>query len=612
MTTAEQGSSVRAGSGQIRVAFVMTAPTIWPSVRSVWEACVADPRFSPRLILAPSVFPDRQTRDFTQARAFLIDQGLPFTYGHSGILNDLKPDVAFVPLPYMEMMPPGLQLADFERNGVRIAYVPYGLEMGGGAFNMQYQFNLPLHNHAWRIFARSESHRRMFGRYCASGSGHVAVTGAPRLDRLARLDDIDAGEFEAQIGGRTAILWAPHFSEGGEAAWSSFGPYRDQVLDLFEALPQSHVLLFRPHPLLFANLRKNGYWTPEQEKAFRDRIVSAGNIILDERADYLPAFKAANAIMADAGSFLLEFFATGKPVLYMAPEGGYGLNDDGDLVDHLYVCRGPGDLTAFVKAMGRGEDPMEDARRAARPAYLHIPEEGTIGQAIADHVADAVLARDDARVSQGGEDPIQVEARAFWMGANTPNIRSKAYYDTKELIFRALVEAHGPYATAADIGCGDGRFTRVLAEHAGKVTACDMNALFIEEARAQAVAHGVANIDWRVEALDHVRTLGRYDLVSCCDVLSAVINPRDFVLATSLLHAMVKRGGLLLVEDTLVAGAMVQARDPKAGYVAVYRNARDYADAFAYAGFELVAQHPVHTHAQGVESSLFLFKRAGD
>lgn len=596
--------------GVVRVVFLVVSATVWPSLESVWQACSRDPRFIARVILTPNRFPDRQSQEFHQARAMLAREDIPFSYAYEGVLDDFKPDVVFVPSPYDEMLPPFLGLDALEAAGARIAYVPYGLEIGGGGFNMQYQFNLPVQQRAWRIFARSASHRRMFARYCESGTGHVVVTGPPRLDRLARLDECDASHLEARIGGRTALLWTPHFKDGPSALWSSFGRFRDHILETFAARAKTHALIFRPHPLLFSTLRADRYWTPAEEEAFRQRLAGIDNVILDESGSYLPAFKAADGLMGDAGSFLLEFFATGKPLLYLSPEDGVGLNDDAHLLDQLYVCGDAEDIPRFVDQVAAGEDPMAERRRQALPEFLHRPDSGTVGEAIAEHLAEAVLAGDDIRVRRFPKDALHGKAREYWSGATDTYLATPDYYDRQEEALREVVARHGPWKTAVDVGCGDGRYTLVIAEKAERVTACDISPKLIEQARQQAHAKGATNVDWRVESLDEVRTLSRYDLCCCAGVLSGFIDIRAYAMAISSLRAMTRPQGLLITKESLSRKQQVIARNPQTGYVAIYRNAHDYVDSFVQQGFELVEKVLLNENQQaGLENAYFVFRR---
>lgn len=598
----------------IRVIFVVTSASIWPSQQSVWEACRRDPRFIVRVLLVANRYNDRQSREFHQARAALVAADVPFTYAYKGVLDDIKPDVAFLPSPYTDMLPTHLQEDELDSRGVRIAYIPYGIEIGGGAFNMRYQFNLPLQNRAWRVFARSISHRRMFARYCESGDGHVAVVGSPRLDSLARLDECDATALEARIKGRKAILWTPHFSEGltpagPTPAWSSFGRYCEHILDVFSRRTDTHVLILRPHPLLFSTLRNNGYWTAEQAADFSRRIAEAENVVLDESGAYLPAFKAADGLMADAGSFLLEFFATGKPLLYLSPKDGIGLNDDARLTDYIYVCNDSEDITGFVDAVGRGDDPMGERRRASISEFFHLPEKGTVGQAVVDHVAEAVLSGDDIRTRVIPRGELYAKARAYWTASTNTYLAPPEYYDRQEEVFREILARYGPWPSAVDVGCGDGRYTLLLAERAANVTACDISKPLLQKGFNRAAELGIKNIVWRLEGLDDIKTLSRYELTCCSGVLSGFLDIWAFAMAISMLRAMTKPQGLLITKESLALGDQEIVKDAASGYTAIYRNNGDYVDSFVQQGFELVEKIVLSTNQEtGLENAFFIFR----
>jgi len=609
MTKADTLRQGRREGEAIRVIFVVTAASIWPSQQSVWEACRDDPRFIVRVLLVANRYNDRQSKEFHQARAMLVEADIPFTYAYKGVLDDFKPDVVFLPSPYTDMLPTHLHEDALEAHGARIAYLPYGIEIGGGAFNTRYQFNLPLHNRAWRVFARSISHRRMFARYCESGAGHVAVVGSPRLDRLAHLDACDATALEARIKGRKAILWTPHFSEGQTPAWSSFSRYCEHILDVFSRRTDTHVLILRPHPLLFPTLRRISYWTDEQAADFSRRIAEAENVILDESGAYLPAFKAADALMGDAGSFLLEFFATGKPLLYLSPKDGVGLNDDARLTDYIYVCNDSEDITAFVDAVGRGDDPMGERRRASVSEFFHVPEKGTVGQAVADHVAEAILSGDDIRTRAAPRDELHAKARAYWAANTNTYLAPPEYYDRQEEVFREILDRYGPWPSAADVGCGDGRYTLLLAGRATNVTACDISRPLLQKGFNKAAEQGIKNIVWCVEGLDDIKALSRYDLTCCSGVLSGFLDIRAYAMAISMLRAMTKPRGLLITKESLALGEQRIVKDEASGYTAMYRNNVDYVDSFVQQGFELVEKIVLSTNQEtGLENAYFIFR----
>jgi CDP-glycerol glycerophosphotransferase (TagB/SpsB family) len=119
------------------------------------------------------------------------------------------------------------------------------------------------------------------------------------------------------------------------------------------------------------------------------RVGRSGNIVIDREPSYLPLFARADALMSDASSFVLEFAATGKPLLYLHNPMGPQLNDDGDFVrDHCYWGQQEDQLRAFLDQTEAGEDPHGEARRDAFPQYMYRPKEGA-GRA----VKHAIIAR---------------------------------------------------------------------------------------------------------------------------------------------------------------------------------------------------------------------------
>ena len=94
---------------------------------------------------------------------------------------------------------------------------------------------------------------------------------------------------------------------------------------------------------------------------------------------------------------------------------------------------------------------------------------------------------------------------------------------------------------ALDVGCGAGLLAEPLARLGATVTGVDASAELIGVARKHAEAMGL-EVDYRageIEALD-----GRFDLVTCMEVIEHVADPAEF------LRALAKRlapGGLLIL-----------------------------------------------------------------
>jgi len=102
--------------------------------------------------------------------------------------------------------------------------------------------------------------------------------------------------------------------------------------------------------------------------------------------------------------------------------------------------------------------------------------------------------------------------------------------------------------TALDVGCGAGLLTEPLARLGARVSGIDASPELIAVAREHAAAMGLA-IDYHagdVQELD-----GRFDLLTCLEVIEHVADPAAFVQA---LAARLAPGGLLILSTPNATG----------------------------------------------------------
>ena len=369
----------------VRVTFFFQFPETWSTWATVWEALTQDARAEVTIVSLPFFHDEDGAED--RLRAFLAERDLPFVSHAAYDLEADAPDVVFFQNPYDSTRPEEYAARRLKELGIRLAYVPYALDMGGGADSLRWQYDLELHRLAWRVFVRSPRNRRMYARYCQAGSAHVISTGHPKLDRFSQgIMESRSGPLAKALGNRRAVLWTPHFSveEGG---WSTYLQNGETILSAFEK-QDDLALIMRPHPLFFPRLRKLGLMDEEGEAAFRERLKVAG-MILDESPDYAEAFACSEAMIADAGSFLLEYLPTQKPVLYLDQPLGPGLMEEGAFVQDYYQGRSQGEILAFIEMLARGEDPLKARRLALIPEYL-TQLDGRSGARIAMHIIEGV------------------------------------------------------------------------------------------------------------------------------------------------------------------------------------------------------------------------------
>lgn len=119
-------------------------------------------------------------------------------------------------------------------------------------------------------------------------------------------------------------------------------------------------------------------------------------------------------------------------------------------------------------------------------------------------------------------------------------------------VLAKLQQLRGPaWGKALELGCHNGVFTRLLANHCCEVVACD----FSRDAcrRTQARCAELANV--RVQRFDVDREYipGQYDLVFAMDILNYVYGRDKMLRISSKLAAVTQGGAILVVTDCRLA-----------------------------------------------------------
>lgn len=570
---------------RFRVMFVVQHPAAWPSWRSVIRACMDDARFETQVVLAPFNHPTGGLSAQDEARELLIRECIPFFVASHVDVRKTRPNVVFLQNPYDETRPAELQSTSLDAIGCRVAYIPYGLEIGGGAANLRWQFDLDVHRLAWRIYARSERHRQMFARYCASGSGNVRVTGHPKFDAAASVTTPWVDQLRDKAAGRPILLWTPHFSVGPDAGWSTFEQYGQTIIDHIAERPDLF-LLVRPHPMFFSSMRLKGLWTEAQETEFKESLRAAVNMALDEQTEYGGAFAVASALMADAGSFLLEFLPTGKPIVYLHRVDGPGLNEEGAVTDNYVVVRSAGELPDVINRLGRGEDPQREMRLGAVQKFLHL-QDGRAGERICKDIAESLAGGSRTWLRSVEQDDSSLASQMFWKAASNSYLEEPSYYERKAQTLTHWLEQARPSGRLLDIGCSDGRYSAQASTYFTSVLGCDLSPALIEQANERTDIAPSCQAQFIVADLESFNPLGAYDCVFCMGVTSCLPSDATYLRLLDKLAMITRPGGYLVLVDTVAAGSAVRARSDN-GYVATFRNRDEYKCSIARRGFACV------------------------
>jgi 2-polyprenyl-3-methyl-5-hydroxy-6-metoxy-1,4-benzoquinol methylase len=174
----------------------------------------------------------------------------------------------------------------------------------------------------------------------------------------------------------------------------------------------------------------------------------------------------------------------------------------------------------------------------------------------------------------------------YWEEAKTTFLAPESYYKKKEVELEGVLKRNSLGGYAADVGCGDGRFTQIISKFFVSVEAIDPSPRLISEARRTSRERETSNIEFYVDRLEDSPTLSTYDTVFVMGVTSGFLDDAEFKRSTLRIKSMLNPGGLLILTETL--SLKEEQRISWQGYRAVYRNLNNYLIHWRSSGFSLI------------------------
>jgi len=296
----------------IRVCFFVLLSSVFPG-EPLFCKMLEDPKFSPFIV----IIPDTQRGDENmKAQMIKCYNELSAKYKQVFMAYDEKSNTY---TDYKDMIDIVCMVSPYDRMTHKFYTLDYLKEYCLSIF-FNYTFSTLTYVHEvirtdfmsqiWKVFLETDECLEELKKEQKIHGRNAVVSGYIKMDNLPRVTK--------QEGRRKKIFICPHHTVMG---WSKLDLSHFLVYhELFLELPlmfKDVDFVFRPHPLLFVNLKKFSIWSTAEIDRYISKIESLPNMIYDQSGSYYEAFAESDGMIHDCGSFIAEYLYTEKPACYM-------------------------------------------------------------------------------------------------------------------------------------------------------------------------------------------------------------------------------------------------------------------------------------------------------
>ena len=354
-------------SRSVRVAFLLQYPKIWDKLEDVYEEMWKDERFEPVLVALPDPsvrgWDDVPIGDMSHDSEEYCAQRYSDRIVVRAETNDARVldihalgfDYVFYQRPYDSKLPKEYR-SKYVSRWSRVCYMPYGYNLSPSFERMQVE-NTAFVRNTCLLFCESRSLKTLFDdRYrktLGNRHRHFVYCGYPVLRKYLELG---LAEWNSKC---KKVLWTPRWSFDSDTGGSHFLEYVNNIKSL---ACSGFKVMVRPHPLMWSNLIESGLMDKKEIDSCIESLRDSG-CILSESDDCLIDFAWSDVIIADYSSITLEYFLTGRPMIYCPPP--FALNNTMErLAEGMYVAHSWHEVKGYLDLLQNGYDPKKLIRNS--------------------------------------------------------------------------------------------------------------------------------------------------------------------------------------------------------------------------------------------------------
>ena len=344
----------------ITVGFIVQVPSIWYKQVGIYEEMLQRENIKPLLFAVPDmnwesseILPDYTDNYFLKHYPCAVKAMNP----DGSLINFAQYDLdyLFYPRPYDTYLPADLRSSNMVKY-VKCCHVPYSFS-GSDNFIDTSASKECYRNMYFAFMDSKHSQEVVQGRFqniLQRNVRHIENLGYPSLDNIIEIRTNSDRRDEIKN-----VMWTPRWSDAEIIGGSNFLKYKNLAMDFFENNDKLR-LIFRPHPLLFPELKKKMLMSDAEKDIFLARISKVGGYY-DYDSDISDSIRNTDVFITDFSGIVIELFLSGKPLIYC--EGGIKLNKTfQDIIDCSYVAHNWGDVEKYMHELISGNDYLAKKR----------------------------------------------------------------------------------------------------------------------------------------------------------------------------------------------------------------------------------------------------------
>lgn len=367
----------RAQNQPIHIVFVCHMPALWGMFDSLYKAASEDPNFTATVVALPYRHASLTEEEYKDDGVFkyLNERGINVVSGYDKAKDQwmnpalLIPDYVFYQTPYRNF--PNIWSVERISMIAKICYLSYGACLFSGDVE-KIVHPTSFFKFTYLFFAEN-SYSETNLKTMRSQDKLVVLTGHPKLDYSQCNKNISGKVWPRGLRNEVKrILWTPRWRtlEGN----CHFFDYKDYFVDYCKK-HQDVDFVFRPHPLCLGNFLKTGELSEHDLQRIKLEYGNSSNMSLDETGDYIDTFIASDVLVSDISSMLLEYFVTGKPIIYTHRVDTF--NELGrKLSEGFYWVENSTELQETLDMLMGGNDPLKFKREELIREHFYMPEGG--------------------------------------------------------------------------------------------------------------------------------------------------------------------------------------------------------------------------------------------